>query len=97
MNKRRDFLKISGAFALGAILRPDELMAGSPAKKMPIGLQLYSLRADMKEDPQNTLRLVSSIGYKSLETANYADGKVYDMEPVFFRRYIEDLGMKVPI
>jgi sugar phosphate isomerase/epimerase len=95
MNKRRDFLKISGAFALGTILRPNELLAGSPAKKMPIGLQLYSLRADMKEDPQNTLRLVSSIGYRSLETANYADGKVYDMEPVFFRRYIEDLGMKL--
>ncbi|WP_291781468.1 sugar phosphate isomerase/epimerase [Cecembia sp.] len=94
MNKRRDFLKLSGALALGTILKPGTLLADNLAKK-PIGLQLYSLRAAMREDPQNTMRLVSSIGYKSLETANYADGKVYDMEPIFFKKYIEDLGMKL--
>jgi sugar phosphate isomerase/epimerase len=94
MNKRRDFLKASGALALGTFLQPHPLWAEAKAKK-PIGLQLYSLRGDMRDDPQNTLRLVASIGYKSLETANYVDGKVYDMEPIFFRRYIEDLGMRL--
>jgi sugar phosphate isomerase/epimerase len=94
MNKRRDFLKISSALALGAMLKPGALLAHNLAKK-PIGLQLYSLRAAMREDPQNTLRQVASIGYRSLETASYADGKVYDMEPIFFKKYIEDLGMKL--
>lgn len=94
MNSRRDFLKISSALTLGALLKPQSIWAESMAKK-PIGLQLYSLRDAMREDPQNTLRLVASIGYKSLETASYADGKVYGMDPVFFRKYIEDLGMRL--
>jgi hypothetical protein len=83
MNKRRDFIKASGALAFATILRPSDIFAGSMAKKKPIGLQLYSVREDMKEDPQGTLRMVASIGYKSLESASYADGQVYGMEPVF--------------
>jgi sugar phosphate isomerase/epimerase len=94
MNKRRDFLKVSGALALTSLLSPSDILAGSLAKK-PIGLQLYSVREDMGEDPQGTLRIVASIGYKSLETANYSEGKVYGMEPVFFKSYIQDLGMKL--
>ena len=94
MKSRRDFLKISSALSLGALLKPQTLWAENMAKK-PIGLQLYSLREAMREDPQNTLRLVSSIGYKSLETASYAEGKVYGMDPVFFRKYTEDLGMRL--
>ncbi|EOZ91961.1 putative sugar phosphate isomerase/epimerase [Indibacter alkaliphilus LW1] len=94
MNNRRAFLKASGALAIGALLKPSDLFALRMAKK-PIGLQLYSLRADMREDPQNTLRMVASIGYKTLETANYNEGLIYGMEPIFFRRYIEDLGLKM--
>jgi sugar phosphate isomerase/epimerase len=94
MNNRRLFLKISGAFALGTVVGPPNLFAYNNAKK-PIGLQLYSVRKDMAEDPQKTLRLVSAIGYKNLETANYAEGKIYGMEPKAFKNFIEDLGMKL--
>lgn len=94
MNKRREFLKISGALALGSMLTPADLFA-SPFAKKPIGLQLYSLRKAMADDPQGTLRIVGSIGYKHLENASYKDGLVYGMEPVFYRKYIEDLGMKL--
>lgn len=94
MNKRREFLKISGALALGSILAPRDLFAAPFAKK-PIGLQLYSVRKAMTDDPQGTLRIVSSIGYRHLENASYKDGLVYGMEPLFYRKYIEDLGMKL--
>ncbi len=93
MNNRRNFLKTSGAIALASLLTPPNLFAA--VGKKPIGLQLYSVRDAMADDPQNTLRLVSSIGYKNLETANYADGKVYDMEPQFFKKYIEDLNLRL--
>lgn len=94
MNNRRDFLKATGALALASLIKPSSLLADTLAKK-PIGLQLYSVRDAMREDPQGTLQMVSSIGYRSLETANYADGKVYGMDPVFFKKYIGDLGMKL--
>lgn len=94
MNNRREFLKATGALALSSLLKPSALWADTLAKK-PIGLQLYSVRDVMREDPQGTLQMVSSIGYRSLETANYADGKVYGMDPVFFKKYISDLGMRL--
>jgi sugar phosphate isomerase/epimerase len=93
MNKRREFLKIAGALTLGAFASPHALLAMPKSKN--IGLQLYSLRKDMAEDAQKTLRMVSSIGYKSLETANYSDGKIYGMDTKTFKSFIEDLGMKL--
>lgn len=95
MNNRRDFLKFSGAIALGSLFAPTQIFAKSPFAKKPIGLQLYSLREDMQKDAQGTLQKVASIGFKNLETANYADGKIYGMAPKEFKSFIEDLGMKL--
>ncbi len=95
MNKRRDFLKFSGAIALGSLLTPTKLFANAAFAKKPIGLQLYSVRSDMETDPQGTLKKVASIGYKNLETANYADGNVHGMAPKEFKTFINDLGMKL--
>lgn len=95
MNSRRDFLKTSGALVLGGLLPSQLLLANSLQKRKNIGLQLYSLRKDMAEDPQMMIRLVASIGYKTVETANYRDGLVYGMEPKFFRNYLNDLGLKM--
>lgn len=67
--------------------------------KMPgtenIGLQLYSLR-DMvrKEGIQAVLEVVAEIGYKNLETAGYGDGKIYGLDPVDFKKRVDDLGMR---
>lgn len=60
-----------------------------------IGLQLYSVRDAMNEDPMGTLKGVAEIGYKELEMANYGNGKFYGMSPADFRKAVEDLGMKV--
>ena len=95
MNNRRDFLKLSGAIALGSLVTPTSLFASNARASQPIGIQLYSLRADMGTDPQGTLKKVAAIGYKSIESANYADGKVYGMEPTAFKTFTEDLGLKL--
>jgi sugar phosphate isomerase/epimerase len=93
MTKRREFLKVSGALALGSFFTPLSLLANRAEK--PIGLQLYSLREDMKADPKGTLRKVADIGYKNLEAANYEGGQIYGMAPREFRTFVEDLGMKL--
>lgn len=67
-----------------------------PAKrKKDIGLQLYSLRDAMKIDALGTLKIVSDIGFKTLEAANYADGKIYGMSPSSFKKVMKTLGMKL--
>ena len=58
-----------------------------------IGLQLYSVRDDMKTDPDSTVMKVGDIGYSFVEAAGYGDGKFYGMEPAQFRKLVNDNGM----
>ena len=59
-----------------------------------IGLQLYSVREAMKEDPEGTVAKVGEMGYKFVETAGYSDGKFYGMEPTAFKALCEENGMQ---
>jgi sugar phosphate isomerase/epimerase len=61
----------------------------SPKNEKFIGIQLWSVREDMKADPSTTLKGLSDIGYKFIEAAGYADGKFYGMEPVEFKELVE--------
>ena len=42
-----------------------------------MGIQLYSVRDDMKKDPLATLKQLAGIGYKHVEHANYQNRKFY--------------------
>lgn len=110
MQNRRDFLKRASLLLAGGIVAPQilsscggktntattEAAAEAATAAKNIGLQLYSLRDYIgKEGIQKTLELVAKMGYTSLETASYNDGKIYDLEPLDFKKRVEDLGMKV--
>lgn len=107
---RRNFLRVSAAGALGAIIvsqnscknaaKPAaEAVAPAPVavdpKSFGIGLQLYTIRDAMEKDPTLALTQVSKIGYKYIELANYADGKFYGIEPVEFKKICTDLGLEI--
>ncbi|CDN31415.1 Sugar phosphate isomerase/epimerase [Mucinivorans hirudinis] len=66
-----------------------------PKTQKVVGLQLYSLRDSMATDPVGTLKAVADMGYTSLETAGYSNGKLYGYTPEEFRKIVEGLGMKV--
>jgi sugar phosphate isomerase/epimerase len=88
---RRSFLQTS-VLAGTALLTSNSLLAkGKNAKN--IGLQLYSVRDEMKKDPIATMKAVASMGYKNVEHANYVDGKFYGFEPKEFRKIIDDIGL----
>ncbi|MDA3823927.1 MAG: sugar phosphate isomerase/epimerase, partial [Bacteroidales bacterium] len=67
--------------------------AGS-SPELGIGLQLYSLRDAMKEDPVATVQKVGEMGYDFVEAAGYDNGKIYAMDPLVFKSVVEDFGMK---
>jgi sugar phosphate isomerase/epimerase len=70
MTKRRDFVKTLGAAALGYAVPP---RARSPDSRAPlaklnrIGLELYSVRDAMRQDPERTLAAVRAMGYSDVE------------------------------
>jgi sugar phosphate isomerase/epimerase len=96
MKTRRDFLKASSLAVAGGLVAPKLLMGnGLPGMKTKrIGLQLYSMRQMISSDGiQAVLEAVAKVGYQNLEAASYADGKIYGLDPVDFRKRVEDLGM----
>lgn len=92
---RRQFLKTS-AFAAATFAFPDILRAGPNYPKKLIGLQLYSVREDMKKDPLGTLKQLSEMGYRFVEHANYVNRKFYGYTPKDFKKILTDLGMQMP-
>jgi sugar phosphate isomerase/epimerase len=66
---------------------------GTSGPENGIGLQLYSVREAMKEDPVGTIEKVGAIGYDFVESAGYNDGKIYGMEPTEFKALVEENGM----
>ena len=96
-SSRRSFLRNS-AFGLGALAFASPALQGLAAVKYKklVGVQLYSVRDDMRKDPQGTLNALAEMGYKYVEHANYMNRKFYGWEAKEFRKRLDDLGMKMP-
>jgi sugar phosphate isomerase/epimerase len=92
---RRTFLK-SGALAIaGSTLVVPKLFAFmKPAPAL--GIQLYSVRDDMKKDPTGTMKKLAAMGYKDVEHANYVNRKFYGYSAAEFRKILDDLGLRMP-
>ncbi len=58
-----------------------------------IGIQLWSVKDAMKEDPAGTIEALGDMGYKFVEAAGYNDGQFYGMSPEEFKKLVEDNGM----
>jgi sugar phosphate isomerase/epimerase len=67
---------------------------GSPQEDKFIGIQLWSVRGDMNADAEGTLRQLGEMGYSFVETAGYANGLFYGMEPETFSGIVRDSGME---
>lgn len=59
-----------------------------------IGLQLWSIRDAMRDDATATIQRVGEIGYDFIEAANYADGQFYGMDPLDFKKLLNDNGVE---
>ncbi|MFW6310512.1 MAG: sugar phosphate isomerase/epimerase family protein, partial [Prolixibacteraceae bacterium] len=96
--KRRDFLRISAASALGIVAFGPvacNSAGGKGKNNYGVGIQLYTIRDAMAEDVAGSLQKVADIGYKNLELADYSDGKFYGYTPKEFKKLVNDMGMEV--
>ena len=59
-HSRRSFLKNSALFAAGSLLLPEFLHAAPQRKVTDIGIQLYTVGAEMKTDLPGTLKKVTN-------------------------------------
>ena len=61
-----------------------------------LGIQLYSVRDDMKKAPLDTLKQIATMGYKNVEHANYVDKKFYGYSATEFKKVLDGLGLNMP-
>lgn len=95
MVTRRRFIRNSAFTIAGASLLSKDLFAAAKPNEL-LGVQLYSVRDDMKKDPLATLKLVAKAGYKNVEHANYVDRKFYGWSANEFKKILDDLGLHMP-
>ena len=94
MINRRRFLStasqsVIGAVALTALNRIEGKAAAN--KLSSIGVQLYTVRADMAKDFEGSLEKVAAIGYKEVEFAGY-----YNKSPKDVRAILDRYGLAAP-
>lgn len=97
MTSRREFLRNTGAMALGSMLIPDFVKGASFKKAKPlagIGIQTFTINAFMGKDVKAAFKKLAETGYKNIETATYADDTYYGYRPKELKAIIDDLGMK---
>jgi sugar phosphate isomerase/epimerase len=89
---RRSFLK-STALAAGAACMPslNSFAADAVKKKIPIGLELYSVRAELPKDFTGVIEQIGKMGYKGVEFAGYYS---WDKKPKDLRKLLDDNGLK---
>jgi sugar phosphate isomerase/epimerase len=91
---RRTFIKNSSILLAGAgMLKSDLLTYTKP--NILTGIQLYSVRDEMKKDAAGTLKQIASYGYKYVEHANYIDRKFYGYGAAEFKKVLDGLGIKM--
>ena len=87
---RRGFLRAGAASATGLGLAA---VGAGPApgarKRIPVALQLYSVRNDAAKDLPGVLEAVAKMGYEGVEFAGY-----YDHKPEAVRKMLDSNGLK---
>jgi len=87
---RREFLRLSlaGLAGIGVCANLPGFGQSSSNKKIPLGVQLYSLRDQCKTDLPGMLAAVSKIGYKGVEFAGYHGRSAKEL-----RKLLDDNGL----
>jgi len=83
---RRHFLDLSAAL-------PWALSARASATSIPVGLELYSVREELKKDAEATVRAVAKMGYQVVEFyAPYFDWT--EAQTKHMKQLMDDLGIR---
>ncbi len=97
---RRHFIKITGGTTAGLALcslTGTSLFAcgnaNNPAGEF--GIQLYTLRDVLPGDPKGILKQLASFGYKQIESYEGKQGMFWGMGHTDFKKYMDDLGLRI--
>lgn len=85
---RRNFIAVGALSLAAARLGSFSSLAAEAKKKIPIGLQLYSIREQCAKDLPKVLEAVAKMGYKGVEFAGY-----HGRDAKTLRKLLDDNGL----
>lgn len=88
---RRDVLRFAALAAASAVVPAFAGAEVSSHAKIPIGLELYSVRNQLPHDFTSVIEAIGKMGYQGVEFAGY-DG--WDKKPQELRKLLDDSGLK---
>jgi len=89
---RRNFLRSTAVATAGAFVVPAlPAWAAEAGKKIPISLELYSVRAELPKDFTGVIEKIGKMGYQGVEFAGYYS---WDKKPKELRKLLDDNGLK---
>lgn len=106
MKTRRLFIKTAGVAAAGMALIPSCTpaakeagttaidAAAEEAVKKDIGLQLYTLRNQIDQDLESTIRAIAEIGYNQVELFSYSNGQYFGLPAEDFYQLLAKYGLR---
>jgi sugar phosphate isomerase/epimerase len=97
MQTRRNFIKTAGgalAVGLGGLYLPKWSTAQSAQNTPGPGVQLYTFHDIIERDVPGTLKKISELGVKNIESAFSTKGDYYGMKAADFASLLQSLGMK---
>jgi sugar phosphate isomerase/epimerase len=86
MLNRRSFLLAAGSGVVAASLAARNAFAQQRGK-LPLGIQLYTVRGETNKDVEGTLRKVYELGFREIEFAGY-----YDKTPADLLKLMHSIG-----
>lgn len=92
---RRTFIKNSGIALAGSALLSHINSYGQKGSGHFLGIQLWTIKDYMEKDPAATLKRLSEIGYKYVESAGYENRKFYGYQPSDFKKLLNENGLKM--
>lgn len=95
---RRTFLAATVGSAAAGVLAATGVRPAAAARQQPaghgverVGIQLYTLRAELARDFEGSIRRVAEVGYREVELAG-----LYDRSPADVRALLDAVGLTAP-
>ncbi len=91
---RRKFLQTAGLLTAAGLISKNDLFAAN-SKLKTYGIQLWSVKTALEKDPKDVLKQLASFGYKQIESFEGKMGMFWGMSAMDFKKYMDELGMKI--
>ena len=89
MLSRRSFLVSAGAgLAAGSLV--NRMAFANHHEKIPLGIQLWTVKSEAEKDLEGTLRKVYAAGFREIEFAGY-----YGKKPADLAKMMKDIGFSL--